>query len=238
MKEKVRQAGRLRRIKILTGTVVEAKKTAHSYKIHLDDSGVEKWFQVENIAAFPRQAELDKRAQPSLNVTSQQFPNSSEYQIIEECIRASNDKITASQVQADQIQRDLAENMWINNLRPIGHVPRDGNCLFHAVAQSVNAMDSTEYAQQEIRLMVVDWLRSNPYTSNRIHLSSFVHDSSWDEYLEGISTTEWGDHICLRAISSIFKVNIEIVSSQNPQIHRIVHDVITTRAQDYNHSSS
>lgn len=73
--------------------------------------------------------------------------------------------------------------MWINDLQAIGHIPRDGNCMLHVVAQSLNALDATDYEQQNIRQMVVEWLQNNPFTRNRAHLSRFVHDFTWEEYL-------------------------------------------------------
>jgi hypothetical protein len=37
---------------------------------------------------------------------------------------------------------------------------------------------------------------------------------SWEAYLDGVETGEWGDHICIMAAANLYNVAIGIVSSQ------------------------
>ena len=87
--------------------------------------------------------------------TGQTCPNSTAYQIIEEFIRTCNDRISNSQPQENQIHNDLLRNVRTSDLQPEGHIHRDGNYMFHAVVQSLNAMDGSEYEQNDIFQMVV-----------------------------------------------------------------------------------
>ena len=93
--------------------------------------------------------------------------------------------------------------------------PKDGNCLFHAIAQGLSSMDGNTYDQQHIRNMIADYLRQNPYLPSGDHLQEFVQNRDWNEYLDGISESEWGDHICILAAVNLFNVRVVIASSQN-----------------------
>ena len=114
---------------------------------------------------------------------------------------------------------DLVRNALQYNLIPIGDVPRDGSCMFHAVAQSLNELDGTVYTQQDIRIAVVNWLRTNAVMDNGVDLRNFINNRSWEEYLEAISNNEWGGHLCLLAMTNIYRIAVAIVSSQNNDIH-------------------
>ena len=95
------------------------------------------------------------------------------------------------------------------NLVPVGNIPRDGNCMFHSVALSLNELDGTSLTQQDIRNQVANWLRNHPVTSNGVNLSDFIYNQSWDQYIEGVLNNEWGDNICLLAITQIFKISVK-----------------------------
>ncbi|MES9879583.1 MAG: hypothetical protein ABW185_01730 [Sedimenticola sp.] len=127
------------------------------------------------------------------------------------------------------IHRELLKHANNLNLEPVGNIPRDGNCLFHAVATHLNnaAPSIYPFTQADIRRTVVDWLQNNPYNENADHWSDFIFNMDWYDYLDRISDSEWGDHVCLVAISRVFMLNIEIVSSSSEMsrnVHRITSE--------------
>ncbi|KAI8492273.1 hypothetical protein Bbelb_301700 [Branchiostoma belcheri] len=94
------------------------------------------------------------------------------------------------------------------------HVPMDGNCMFHAVADQLRRTDGPEMSHQELRSKAVDYLRKHPFTEGKQHLRSFVPDEKWDSYLAAMSRDgEWGDHIALIALASVLRREIHVVSS-------------------------
>ena len=120
------------------------------------------------------------------------------------------------------------------NLIPEGNIPRDGNCMYHAVAQSIQRIQGRNYTQQEIRNFTCEWLRTNPILSNGVNLEDFLHNVSWEEYLQGVGGSEWGDHIALIGISNAFGVNIAVVSSEDFDIHIInPQNQILTQIKQY-----
>ena len=56
-------------------------------------------------------------------------------------------------------ERNLRRNALRYNLKITGHTPSDGNCMFHALAASINNLDLQHFPQQDIRKRVVEWLR-------------------------------------------------------------------------------
>ena len=117
--------------------------------------------------------------------------------------------------------RSAHDNMVRNALQydlvPIGDTPKDGNCMFHAVAASLRTIDARPIDHLQVRHSVIDYLRHNQILDNGLDLSDFVSNLSWDQYVDSLSY-EWGDHICLIAISRIFDVGIAVISSNSPDI--------------------
>ncbi|CAH1238391.1 NEURL1B [Branchiostoma lanceolatum] len=95
-----------------------------------------------------------------------------------------------------------------------GHVPMDGNCMFHVVSDQLRRTQGPEMTHQELRSKAVDYLRDHPFTEGKQHLRSFVPDEKWDAYLAAMSRDgEWGDHIVLMALASVLRREIHVVSS-------------------------
>ncbi|XP_019643352.1 PREDICTED: uncharacterized protein LOC109484505 isoform X1 [Branchiostoma belcheri] len=97
-------------------------------------------------------------------------------------------------------------------LRP--DVPRDGNCLFHAVSDQLVRTGSQSTSHSQLRQDVVSYLRQHPYNGQGDHLCKFVPDKDWEDYLQEMSQNGvWGDHIVLQAFASMLDRDIRIVSS-------------------------
>ena len=114
--------------------------------------------------------------------------------------------------------RQMAINARRFNLIPVGNTPRDGHCMFHAVAEWLNKLDNTFLSYEDIRSSVVEWLEANPTMDNGVHLPDFVHNQNLDDYLSSLQENAWGDHITLIAVSHVYQVRIEVVSSSNRNI--------------------
>ncbi|CAG2211904.1 unnamed protein product [Mytilus edulis] len=122
----------------------------------------------------------------------------------------------------------------VYNLIPSSHdIPKDGNCLFHSIAIGVGELDNVQYRQEDIRMAVVAYLRSNPTLPNGEALVDFVPNRNWEDYLDGLAGDEWGDHISIVAISNIYNVQINIVSSQDTRLQEIL-PYVSNMAQDRN----
>lgn len=79
---------------------------------------------------------------------------------------------------------------------------------------------------------VKDYLCQHPYNLDNVHFAHFITENIdihrrttisksnrenlenvWEEYLEGVSTNRWADHIVVEATASMLNVNIEIFNS-------------------------
>ncbi|CAH1239392.1 SHOC2 [Branchiostoma lanceolatum] len=93
-------------------------------------------------------------------------------------------------------------------------VPGDGNCMFHAVSDQVLRTEGRQISHLQLREQAVDHLRRNPRNARGDHLSDFISNQSWDEYLETMSRDgTWGDHVVLQAMADMLARDVIIVSS-------------------------
>jgi len=121
---------------------------------------------------------------------------------------------------SDNTHDSLIANALLVNLLPEGSIPRDGSCMFHAVAQSLT-VSAGLIDQLSVRIRAAQWLRDHPVVSGNVQLPDFVYGTSWQQYLQGLETNDWGDHISLIGIANAFNVVIGIVSSETPGIRYI-----------------
>ncbi|XP_078572724.1 uncharacterized protein LOC144859718 [Branchiostoma floridae x Branchiostoma japonicum] len=114
---------------------------------------------------------------------------------------------------ADTYNR-LARHVAESGLTFRDEVPKDGNCMFHAVADQLFRTEGRQISHGDLRKQVVDYLRGCPYNVNGDHLSDFVPDQNWVRYLDTMSRDgTWGDHIVLQAMADMFGHDVSIVSS-------------------------
>ena len=113
----------------------------------------------------------------------------------------------------EEATRDsLMANALALNLIPEGNVPRDGNCMYHAVAHGLS-VNGNSLNQEEVRNAAAKWLEDNKLINGDVHLPDFLYGMGWEEYLNGLRGAEWGDQISLIGIANAFGVAIGIVSS-------------------------
>ena len=79
----------------------------------------------------------------------------------------------------------------------------DGNCLFTAVARALGFPDD---AHAELRHEVVAFL-----SKHSMEFAEFQTDG-WKKYLESLARGEWGDYLCLLAMSRMFGCRFTVVS--------------------------
>ncbi|XP_078598223.1 uncharacterized protein LOC144874192 [Branchiostoma floridae x Branchiostoma japonicum] len=115
--------------------------------------------------------------------------------------------------QADTYNR-LARHVAESGLTFRDEVPKDGNCMFHAVADQLLRTEGRLINHMQLRQRVVGFLRGNPYNTKGDNLSAFIPDQNWDGYLSLMSRDgTWGDHIVLQAMADLLRHDISIVSS-------------------------
>ncbi|XP_035697810.1 uncharacterized protein LOC118430883 [Branchiostoma floridae] len=93
-------------------------------------------------------------------------------------------------------------------------VPGDGNCMFHAVSDQVLRTEGRNITHLQLREQAVTHLRRNPRNAHGDHLSNFILNQTWEEYLETMSRDgTWGDHVVLQAMAGMLGRDVIIVSS-------------------------
>ncbi|XP_078615344.1 uncharacterized protein LOC144884161 [Branchiostoma floridae x Branchiostoma japonicum] len=93
-------------------------------------------------------------------------------------------------------------------------VPGDGNCMFHAVSDQVLRTEGKHMDHLQLRQQAVDHLRRNPRNAHGDHLSNYIPNQAWEEYLETMSRDgTWGDHVVLQAMADMLGRDVIIVSS-------------------------
>ncbi|XP_066297271.1 malignant fibrous histiocytoma-amplified sequence 1 homolog [Branchiostoma lanceolatum] len=93
-------------------------------------------------------------------------------------------------------------------------VPGDGNCMFHAVSDQILHTEGRHITHLQLREQAVGHLRRNPRNARGDHLSDFISNQTWEEYLETMSRDgTWGDHVVLQAMADMLARDVIIVSS-------------------------
>ncbi|XP_035689686.1 uncharacterized protein LOC118424981 [Branchiostoma floridae] len=165
----------------------------------VSDIGLTDWFH------DPRTERADKRS--SAHQRSQTSETFQKLKKLLTEVRVEDDS------QADTYTR-LARHVVQSGLTFRDEVPKDGNCMFHAVADQLFRTEGRRVSHGELRKQVVDFLRQNPHNGNGDHFSDFVPDQNWEGYLSTMSHDgTWGDHIVLQAMADMFGHDVSIVSS-------------------------
>ena len=200
---------------MVTGKIVKADYGNKRYKVKYDKAT--KWFcQCELVAT-----EIDrKRQDPKVNkLCLSDFVLQPSY--VSSVMNLHKEMQPTMGNINGNTHATLIQNALSLNLSPHGEIPRDGNCMFHAIAQSMSELELSHYSQVDIRNSATNWLASHPVLDGDTHLADFVVGRDWDEYLESMNRNEWGDHLALIGIANAFNVAIGIVSSENANIHYI-----------------
>ncbi|XP_052286182.1 uncharacterized protein LOC127881955 isoform X2 [Dreissena polymorpha] len=133
----------------------------------------------------------------------------------------SSKKIKCNACSSPDCQGDFVQSIQglIHEARKQGlevnDVPPDGNCMFTAICDQLQALNDMSYTPRTLREKAVIWLRDNPYCSddNKTHFQAFMEEH-WDSYLQRmIKNGEWGDHVVLRALSNLTGCTIKILNA-------------------------
>ncbi|XP_052286184.1 uncharacterized protein LOC127881955 isoform X3 [Dreissena polymorpha] len=133
----------------------------------------------------------------------------------------SSKKILCNACSSPDCQGDFVQSIQglIHEARKQGlevnDVPPDGNCMFTAICDQLQALNDMSYTPRTLREKAVIWLRDNPYCSddNKTHFQAFMEEH-WDSYLQRmIKNGEWGDHVVLRALSNLTGCTIKILNA-------------------------
>ena len=109
-------------------------------------------------------------------------------------------------------QITLERNVRSAGLR-VEETPKDGNCMFHALATQIRRT-GLDISHSELRARIVQYLNVNRCSTNGSDLSDWVQGGNFDNYLSRMARDgEWGDEIILVAVSNMFNVEITIISS-------------------------
>ena len=115
----------------------------------------------------------------------------------------------------------LALHLQIYN-RQIFDVPGDNNCQFHAVADQLERISIKGWCANKLRIKAVQWLKDNEkreMDDGKVGKQTYLKDAicvdNWDIYIEKMSKHDitWGDEATLLALSVLFKIKINVVSS-------------------------
>ncbi|PFX12537.1 OTU domain-containing protein, partial [Stylophora pistillata] len=98
-----------------------------------------------------------------------------------------------------------------------------GNCMFFALSDQLEITMGIKIKHDELRQILVQYLRKNPQLPGETNMFHFVHGhQSWADYLTYMEQDgAWGDHVVLCAAANCYKTCIHVVSSLSA-----AHDVI------------
>ncbi|XP_052241344.1 uncharacterized protein LOC127851554 isoform X2 [Dreissena polymorpha] len=127
------------------------------------------------------------------------------------CFACSNPDCQGDYVQSIQGLMHEARKQGLE----VNDVPPDGNCMFTAVCDQLQALNDMSYTARTLREKAVTWLQDHPYCSDdsNTHFQAFMEEN-WASYLQRmIKDGEWGDHVVLRAVANATGCIIKILNA-------------------------
>ncbi|XP_023236875.1 OTU domain-containing protein 6B-like [Centruroides sculpturatus] len=123
----------------------------------------------------------------------------------------------ARNVEAEKLKKLLTEKQLA-----IFEVPSDGNCLYKAVEHQLSLQNITTTVEQ-LRKLTSEYMLSHaddflPFLTNR-NTDDIMTMDEFQHYCDDIVyTSTWGGQVELSALSHIYKVPIEIIQADGPQL--------------------
>ncbi|XP_061196355.1 uncharacterized protein LOC133204618 [Saccostrea echinata] len=97
----------------------------------------------------------------------------------------------------------------------------DGNCMFRAIADQLLINGCLGHTIESLRHTAIKYLRLTPFHQGKDHISSFLSEETWEEYLKRMSRSgEWSDHIILQAVADMFSLEVIIFNVYHDDICR------------------
>jgi len=104
-------------------------------------------------------------------------------------------------------------------------VPKDGNCQFHAAAQSLSEVQGV-HTHVSVRRGAVEWLRQHPHfllnqDDEDTMLCHYLDgDPSWEQYCNRmLRLGQFGDHLTLIAIAELYTSCIVVITSEKEGVN-------------------
>ncbi|XP_062609079.1 uncharacterized protein LOC134270848 [Saccostrea cucullata] len=117
-------------------------------------------------------------------------------------------------------QRSLRKFANDNNF-DVHDVISDGNCMFRAIVDQLLINGCLGHSIESLRHTTIKYLRQNPFHQDKGHLSSFLSEETWEEYLTRMSRSgEWSDHIILQAVADLFSLEVIVFNVYRDDICR------------------
>ena len=129
-------------------------------------------------------------------------------------------------------EKDL-ENLAQSFDYKVVQVKGDGNCLFRSVSKSLKLNLNIKYNHKELRQMVVDYLKNNTeildlyleYVTSSGETTPEEHQKNVKKYIKNMAESGiWGDFICLKVISEILMVKLNLLILNSKQFRIISND--------------
>ena len=129
-------------------------------------------------------------------------------------------------------EKDL-ENLAQSFDYKVVQVKGDGNCLFRSVSKSLKLNLNIKYNHKELRQMVVDYLKNNTeildlyleYVTSSGETTPEEHQKNVKKYIKNMAESGiWGDFICLKVISEILMVKLNLLILNSKQFQIISND--------------
>jgi hypothetical protein len=129
-------------------------------------------------------------------------------------------------------EKDL-ENLAQSFDYKVVQVKGDGNCLFRSVSKSLKLNLNIKYNHKELRQMVVDYLKNNTeildlyleYVTSSGETTPEEHQKNVKKYIKNMAESGvWGDFICLKVISEILMVKLNLLILNGKQFQIISND--------------
>ena len=125
---------------------------------------------------FKTKCGLPKHEQHGLSVKDFEKPKNAVTDVIDyiqiiSSIPDENEEATRDSLMANALALDLI---------PEGNVPRDGNCMFHAVAHGLS-VNGNSVNQEEVRNAAAKWLEDNQLINGDVHLPDFLYGMGWEQ---------------------------------------------------------
>ncbi|XP_062620268.1 uncharacterized protein LOC134281845 [Saccostrea cucullata] len=100
--------------------------------------------------------------------------------------------------------------------------PLDGACMFRSIADQLMINGRFGHTADDLREEALEYLRKNPLLADGTHTQYFLSKETWEQYLQRMQqTTEWGDHIVLKALVNKLNVNVVVLNVKEESVQRI-----------------
>ena len=136
-------------------------------------------------------------------------------ELIEEWMSVKN---ITSLTQAEEKQREntaLNINVPKEKYNVLFNPAGDGDCQYAAVAHQLEGHLGTVISPSDLRRNVREFIEENENDYRPFIHNGASETVSWNDYLNGISTNEYGDHLTLQAITHLYDLQIIVLSNDH-----------------------